>query len=511
MNFEWRPYQESAMAAVIQGFKEFARQLLVWPTGAGKTVLFAGVARHFQPQRTLVLAHREELLEQAREKILLVTGIDAEIEAAERVASLDAPVVVASVQTLRRENRRQRFPTDHFGLIVVDEAHHVLADSYQQLLSHFSGARILGVTATPDRGDARQLGEFFENIPHELSLLDLIRDEYLSRIAVKRIPLQIDLRGVKVLAGGDFDENQLGHAIEPYLVAITEIVARDYGSRKTLVFLPTIDCSRSFARLCQERGLPAEHIDGTSKDRSLIATRFREGETMLVSNCVLWTEGFDEPSIDAILCLRPTKIRSFFAQMVGRGTRIHPGKNHLLLLDFLWLTERHDLVGPASLIARDAVEAAALSRDGDLVESQEQYQRDRLASLARELEARRIRQREAFELEQREAVRQFALTELAVILGEPELANFYPTMEWHRDVVTARQSEVLEHAGIPSWAIASKGQASAFIDHIMRRREHGLATFKQLRALRKFGTLIPPRTLTFQRASEILDGLCRRR
>ena len=114
MNFVWRPYQESAMAAVIAGFEEFNRQLLVWPTGSGKTVLFAGVARHFQPQRTLVLAHREELLEQAREKILLVTGIEAEIEAAERVASLDAPVVVASVQTLRRENRRQRFPDRPF-------------------------------------------------------------------------------------------------------------------------------------------------------------------------------------------------------------------------------------------------------------------------------------------------------------------------------------------------------------------------------------------------------------
>jgi superfamily II DNA or RNA helicase len=184
MAFELRPYQREAIAATIKGFNEFRRQLIVCPTGGGKTLLFAKIAEHALPDRTLVLAHREELLEQARDKILRATGIVAQIEAAERTASLDAPIVVASVATLHREHRRRRFAPDHFALIVVDEAHHALAESYQRVLGYFEDARVLGVTATPDRGDKRLLGDYFENVAHETTLVDLIRDGYLARVRV---------------------------------------------------------------------------------------------------------------------------------------------------------------------------------------------------------------------------------------------------------------------------------------------------------------------------------------
>ena len=163
---------------------------MVLPTGGGKTILFAKAAESFQPARTLIIAHREELLAQAREKTLTATGIRADIEAAERKASLDAPVVVASVQTLARESRRERFPRDHFGLIVVDEAHHVLASSYKRTLDHFEGAKVLGVTATPDRGDQKLLSDYFENVAYELTLVDLIRGRWLSPIRVKSMPLR---------------------------------------------------------------------------------------------------------------------------------------------------------------------------------------------------------------------------------------------------------------------------------------------------------------------------------
>ena len=199
--FELRPYQREAVEAIIKGFGEFRRQLRVCPTGGGKTIEFAALAGHYQPGKTLIIAHRDELLEQARDKILRATGITAGIEAAERTASLDAPVVVASVQTLIREHRRRRFAPDHFALIVVDEAHHALAESYQRLLGYFEDARVLGVTATPDRGDKRLLGDYFENVAHETTLIDLISGGYLARIRVKTIPLKIDLRDVHTSPG----------------------------------------------------------------------------------------------------------------------------------------------------------------------------------------------------------------------------------------------------------------------------------------------------------------------
>jgi superfamily II DNA or RNA helicase len=256
-SFELRPYQADALKATLEGFGQFNRQLVVLPTGAGKTILFGKVAESFQPGRVLILAHREELLTQACDKVLTATGIEADTEKAELQASLDSPIVVASVQTQARQNRLDRFPRDHFGLIVVDEAHHVLADSYKRILDHFEGAKVLGVTATPDRGDQKLLSDYFENVACELTLVDLIRGHWLAPIRVKSMPLEIDLRSVQVVAG-DYDAQQIGHALDPHLEAIADIMVQ-YRDRKTLVFLPLISCSERFAQLCRDRGIAAEH------------------------------------------------------------------------------------------------------------------------------------------------------------------------------------------------------------------------------------------------------------
>jgi superfamily II DNA or RNA helicase len=493
--FELRPYQREAVEAIIKGFVR--RQRVVAPTGSGKTLLFARVAEHYQPLRTLVLAHREELLEQARDKILKATGIVAGIEAAERYASLDAPIVIASIPSLH-EQRRRRFSPDHFALIVVDEAHHALAESWQRVLGYFEDARVLGVTATPDRGDKRLLGDYFENVAAETTLIDLIRDGYLARVRVKTIPLQIDIRGVHSVAG-DYSADELGHAIEPYLEQIADVIAADYATRKTLCFLPLCPLSERFAFLCRERGIAAEHVQGTSPDRPDVIQRLRTGETTLVSNAMLLTEGFDEPSIDCIIPLRPTKIRSLYAQQIGRGTRLHPGKDHLQVLDFLWITHRHDLIRPPVLIAKDEEEAKALGGDGDLLDRAEKYRQKKFARLAEALEANKRRQGKEFDL-----------IEFAVALGDEDIAHFEPVMRWHGDQITPRQSEFLTRCGINPATLKSKGHACHVIDRIMQRRAAGLATFKQVRALRKFG--VPDSHLiSFTRAHAILDCLLGKR
>ena len=492
-----RAYQYNALQEIDHGFKEFDRQLGVLPTGAGKTVLFSKLAESRQPARTLILAHRGELITQAVDKLHAATGIRAAVEMGEERASLDAPVVVGSVQTLMREKRRGRWPKDHFGLVVVDEAHHTLADSYLNTVGHFHDhAQVLGVTATPDRGDKKNLGRYYQNIACEVTLLDLIQQAWLSPIRVNTVPLEVDLRGVRT-SHGDYSADDLGHALEPYLERIADVLV-EHRHRKTLVFLPLIKVSKQFAELCRERGLAAEHVDGQSSERAATLERFRNDETRILTNAMLLTEGYDEPSIDCVVCLRPTKVRALYSQIIGRGTRIWPGKDHLLVLDFLWQAGEHSLVKPAHLIAEDEEEAQEitdmLGDDGDLEEAREAVDADRTRKLTERLHDNRRRKGSVLDP-----------LELAVTLNDAHLAEFAPTMAWHHDPASAKQLDVLARFGLDGASIGSKGHASLLLDRLIMRRKLGLATPKQVRVLRRFDHP-NPETATFKEASAFLDA-----
>ena len=388
-----RGYQIAAVEAISEGFRTYNRQLLVAATGAGKTQIFCEVIRRSQPGKALVLCHREELVEQARRR-LETFGIKADVEQGDAHATPDAPAVVASVQTLMRDTRLTRWRPDHFGMVVADEAHRAMSDSWQKVLQYFDeSARVLGASATPERSDKKSLGRYFENIAYEIGLLDLIRQNWLAPIQVKTVPLQIDLGDCRTTAG-DWNAEDVGHALEPYLERIASVLY-EHRHRKILVFLPLIAISQQLARLCRLRGMAAEHIDGQSGDRQAILERFKRGKTTLLTNAMLLTEGFDEPSIDCVVCLRPTQVRSLYSQIVGRGTRIYPGKDHLLLLDFLWLAEEHNLIKPAHLVAGDEEEAKAitdaLAGNGSLEDAQATAEADRAAKLRERLQRNRNR------------------------------------------------------------------------------------------------------------------------
>jgi superfamily II DNA or RNA helicase len=492
-----RGYQLAAADSIMSGFGEFRRQLVVMPTGSGKTVLFAETALQFQPGRTLVLAHREELIDQAVDKIAKFTGLKAEVEMGQRKASLDAPIVVASVQTLQRQARRDRWPKHHFSLVVVDEAHHVLAASYLRVLNHFDAhSSVLGVTATPDRADKRQLAEYFENIAYEIGLIDLVKQAWLSPIRVRTVPLGLDLRGVRTVAG-DYNAEDLGNIVGPQLGKIVEVLAREYSHRKTIVFLPLISLSQTFTRLCQDAGLRAWHVDGSSKDRAEILSEFSAARSGIISNAMLLTEGYDEPSIDCVVCLRPTKIRSLYCQIVGRGTRVYPNKDHLLLLDFLWLSDEHSLIKPAHLVAKDEDEAKELTEmlvsNEELEGACEDVAQDRTRKLSERLDNNRTRR-----------ARFFDPLEYAVSLGDLQLAEFEPTMGWHSDAPTARQLQVLGRFGFDARQVTCKGHAAAILDRIFMRGQLKLATPKQLRWLTKLGHP-DPQLATFDEAKLFLD------
>lgn len=490
-----RAYQMKASQDIHAGFREFDRQLGVLPTGGGKTILFSRLAADFQPQRTLILAHREELITQAVDKLAAATGIRAQVEMGDQQATLDAPVVVASVQTLMREARRNRWPRNHFGLVVVDEAHHSLADSYLNTLRHFHDhAKVLGVSATPDRGDKKNLGRYYQNIACEVTLLDLIQQGWLAPIRVKTVPLGMDLGSVRTTAG-DFNADDVGHALEPYLERIADVMV-EHRHRKTLVFLPLIAVSERFAAICRDRGLKAEHVDGRTDERRAVLDRFRRDETRILTNAMLLTEGYDEPSIDCVVCLRPTKVRALYSQIIGRGTRICPGKDHLLVLDFLWQAGEHSLVKPAHLIAEDEEDARALTEklggEGDLEEAREEVNADRTRTLAERLRENRRRKGSVLDP-----------LELAVTLNDAHLAEFVPVMQWHGDAPSAKQLDVLEKFGIDATTILTKGHASFLLDRLITRRKLELATPKQVRLLRKYEHP-RPELATFKEAQAFL-------
>lgn len=213
---ELRPYQQEARAAVEGQWADgIQRTLLVLPTGCGKTIVFAKITEDCvrQGQRVLILAHRGELLDQAADKIKKSTGLSCAVEKASET-SLDSwfRVTVGSVQTLMREKRLNQFSPDHFSTIIIDEAHHCISDSYQRVLQYFEDSNVLGVTATPDRGDMRNLGSYFESLAYEYTLPKAIREGYLSPIKALTVPLKLDLSGVGVSAG-DFKAGDLGDAL----------------------------------------------------------------------------------------------------------------------------------------------------------------------------------------------------------------------------------------------------------------------------------------------------------
>jgi len=472
-----RPYQKEALTKIREAFKEFRRLLAVLPTGSGKTIIFAWLAQQFTPARTLILAHREELIDQACDKVYKATGLRAEKEKAEFHADPCAPVVVASVQTMIR--RLDRWPANHFGLVVADEAHHAISDSWQKVLNHFDGP-VLGVTATPDRGDKRTLGEYFEAVAIDVPMVQLIREQYLCPITIKSVPLQIDLSHVHLLAG-DFSDAELGHALEPYLLTIAKAIRTHASFRKVLAFLPLIDTSLKFAAACNQVGLVAKHVDGKSEDRKESLERFANGEFDVLTNAMLLTEGFDDPTIDCIVVLRPTKSRPLFSQMIGRGTRIHEAKENLLLLDFLWLHERHRIVHPGDLLAKDQEEADIITQLAEEKSKNgfdpEQLDLITLAGSATKVREERLRQKLA-DMAKRKA-KYITAEEFCIQHDNVDGAFYEPSMKWESQPITEKQMKYLKQAKIDPETILGRGHASLLLDMLFKDKDLQLAPNKQ--------------------------------
>ena len=507
---ELRPYQEEARQAIESEWeKGVQKTLLVLPTGCGKTIVFAKVAEDQvrQGRRVLILAHRGELLEQAAGKIASATGLGCATEKAEQTCIGSwFRITVGSVQTLMREKRLDQFAPDYFNTIIIDEAHHCISDSYQKVLRHFADARVLGVTATPDRGDMRNLGEYFESLAYEYTLPKAIRSGYLSPIKALTVPLKMDLTGVSVQAG-DFKAGEIGTALDPYLRQIADEMTKYCADRKTVVFLPLVKTSRKFRDILLEKGFRAAEVNGESSDRAEILADFDAGKYNVLCNSMLLTEGWDCPSVDCIVVLRPTKVRSLYSQMVGRGTRLFPGKDHLLLLDFLWMTERHELCHPADLLCTDADVAKQMTLNleetagcpMDLEEAErtasEEVIVQREEALAKQLAEMRRRKKQLVD------PLQFEMS-----IQAEDLAGYFPTFGWEAAPPSDKQREALEKQGILPDEIDNAGKAAKLLERLAMRKEEGLTTPKQIRFLEGRGFLHVG-TWQFETAKKLIERI----
>ena len=490
MGQELRPYQQQARDRIHAEWDAgHTRTLLVLPTGTGKTIVFASVAADQvrAGDRVLILAHRGELLEQAADKLQRSTGLVSAVEKAESTC-LDSwfRVVVGSVQTLQRTARLERFPQDYFGTIIIDEAHHAITDGYRRILDYFSGAKVLGVTATPDRGDMRNLGEVFDSLAFEYKLTDAIKEGYLCKIMAQTIPLQLDITSV-TMSGGDYAVGDLGTALAPYLEQIAAEMANRCKGRKTVVFLPLIKTSQKFRDLLNTHGFRAAEVNGQSDDRRQVLADFDAGKYNVLCNSMLLTEGWDCPSVDCVVVLRPTKVRSLYSQMVGRGTRLSPGKTDLLLLDFLWMTDKHELCRPADLVCEDRTVARQMTEHlaetgcpEDIEQAAAQASEDVVAQREEALAKQLAEQR-------RKKAKLVDPLQYEMSIQAEDLSGYVPTFGWEAGPPSEKQTAALEKLGILPDAVESAGKAALLLDRLHKRQTEGLTTPKQIRLLERYG------------------------
>lgn len=344
-----RPYQREAVDAVLSARRAGVRRMVVClPTGAGKTVIFARLAR-LARRGVLVLAHREELITQARDKIEHALAGDAlvAIEQADRRAPAEAKVIVASIRSLHEQRLESLLAGRDLGLVIYDECHHAAAADNLRVLRRLGAfddgwtGTLLGFTATTTRGDGQGLDTVFERIVYSKTLPDLVEQGYLSRLSGYRIATSADLSRLSA-EGLDFLEEELAEAVDieerNALVARSiQELARD---RRTIAFCVTVNHARHLSHALNHLGVRAGLVHGAMRpdDRAKALSDFREGRTQVLTNVGVLTEGFDDPGVSCVAMARPTRNEGLYAQCVGRGTRLYPGKKDCLILDFVDLS-----------------------------------------------------------------------------------------------------------------------------------------------------------------------------
>lgn len=351
---ELRPYQKDCIDTIEA--QPPGAYLVQMPTGMGKTVTFANIPRH--GERMLILSHREELVEQPRKYFNCSYGVE---RAAQHSGGEE--VVSASVQSMAR--RLDRYDPKDFGLIICDEAHHAAAHTYRKIFDYFNPEKLIGFTATPNRGDKIRLDSIFSRIIFQRDLRWGIKNGYLCDITCRRVDIGFDLSAVHTRRG-DYAPGELDEAMDGTADAIAQAY-RELAVGATLIFAVSVHQCEEIAK----RIPGAVVVTGETKDRAAIIRAFTAGEIPCIVNCMVFTEGTDIPRVETVIVARPTQSESLYTQMVGRGLRLYPGKDKLLLIDCVGITGKANLCTAPSLLGldMDSVPARkACEIEGDLFE-----------------------------------------------------------------------------------------------------------------------------------------------
>ncbi len=517
---EARGYQEDAVGAIFKRWRNDQSTLLILPTGCGKTIVAGMVAHKIKDdlgERILFLAHREELINQAAAKFLRL-GLDCQIEMAEQKAARHndltgvSDVVIGTVQSIQGR-RLASWRPDAFGLIITDEAHHGRAKTYKAIYKHFPDAKHLGITATPDRGDGKNLGALYESIAYEYSLRQAITEGYLVELKTARLYTDVCLQGLKS-TGGDFADGDLAERISPAIEVLADAMRQEIGNRPTVVFLPDVGCAEMMADALRKKGIAASDISGRmpKKRRRQVLAEFHAGDHQVLCCCDLLTEGWDCPKVSCIVICRPTRKRSRYAQMVGRGTRpdLQSGKENLLIVDFAWettsgheLCTAFDLFDDSSLdedVLHEANQKCKTCTSTDLMEA--------LAEAERTVRDRKLKATVTGRTAKYSRII-FDPVGVSAIMKIPVRQS----IDYGGHAASPRQLDFLRDLGVTDniERLSSIG-ASRRIAYLEQRRRAGLATVKQVALLQCLG-VNQDHSLTLEKrdASDLIDLLRKRR
>ncbi len=539
-----RDYQESARDAIHNEFKEVDSTLVVLPTGSGKTILFSAICRDFQPKRSMVIAHREELIWQAQSKIRSATGLESGIEMADHYVNGglfgELPVVVSTIQTQNSAfgdlKRMSRFKPSEFGCLIIDEAHHATADSYRALINYYKShnpkIKILGVTATPDRKDEEAMGQIFDTVAFDYEILDAIMDGWLVPVEQQFVGIEgLDFSDVRTTAG-DLNGADLGSIMETEknMQGVASAAVQILGSRRGIVFTASVKQAEQISNILNRhrQGMAGWVCGMTNKDdRRSLLEQFKGGTVQVVANCGVLTEGFDDAGVEVIIMARPTKSRALYAQMAGRATRPLAGTvDHLdtpeerreaikrsakpscLLVDFVGNSGRHRLMTGADIlggkVSDRAIEMAiASAKEKNMAVNVTEEMLAAEEKIRKEAEQRRLQ-------EEARKARLVAKVKYSTKTINPfDLFGIVPAKERGWDVgknLSEKQKSVLLRQGINPDNMPY-GQAKQVLTEMFRRMKENLATPKQTVTLRRYGYTDPK--ITFPQAREILDRLSR--
>ena len=544
-----RPYQLDAADAVLREFGQVPSTLVVMPTGLGKTLVFSEIIRRVFPRRAMVLAHREELIFQAQDKISRTTGLSTGVEMADlRVEEAGGlfggpHVVISSIQTQCAGGdgggRRSKFNPQHFGLVVVDECHHAPAASYRRVLEYYRQnlkLRVLGVTATPDRADEEALGQVFDTVAYDYEILDAIHDGWLVPIGQQMVTVDgLDFSAIRSTAG-DLNGADLAEVMEreENLHRMAGPALEIIGSRRALMFCASVKQAEWMAEIFNRHHPDsAGFVCGTTpkEERRQLLVDFAAGRLQIVCNCGVLTEGFDDPGVEVVIMGRPTKSRALYAQCVGRATRPLPGivdgpetpelrrsaiagsrKPACLVVDFVGVSGRHKLMTTADIlggkVSDEAVARAvakALQR-GAPVRMDEALDQAELGIQAEREERRR-----------EEMARRLRVTAQATWTAQNvnpfDVFEIAPMRERGWDAgkkLSEKQAAILVKQGLVNSEADARDlpytQSKQLLNEVFHRWDEGLCSFRQAKILKKHGL---PTDLSRDAAKVALDAIAR--